>query len=159
VHLRACVRPPSSPVAAVAARERRRRARELRSDRHLCWRPRCNTGGRTCMSARVFSAAVVVGGRNGTVFACALLLAAVFLCGRLRYTTVHGRVCGGRRGASLVWQPLCAQVAAVRSLSTRRRTVRGPDSSATWFFARRVRSQKRSAGAVCGSCAVCADAR
>jgi len=82
VHPRACVRPPSSPAAAVAARERRRRARVLCSGRRCRWRPRCITGGRTCVSARSFAAAVVVGGRVGSVCACALLLAAVFLCAR-----------------------------------------------------------------------------
>jgi len=109
--------------------------------------------------ARFFAAAVVVGGRGGTVCACALLLAAVFLCARRWYTTVLGRGCGGRRAASPFWRPLFAQAAAFRSLPTRCRTVRGPAVAAAWFFPRRVRSQKRSAGAVCGSSAVCADAR
>jgi len=88
VQRRACVRPPSSPMAAVAARKRRRRARVLYSGRHLRSRPCCITRGRTCVSARFFAAAVVVFGRGGTVCACALVLAAAFLCARRWYTTV-----------------------------------------------------------------------
>jgi len=63
------------------------------------------------------------------------------------------------RAASSSWRPLCAQKAAVRSLPTRCRTVRGPAVAAAWFFPRRVRFQEPSAGAVCGSSAVRADAR
>jgi len=50
----------------------------LCSGLRLRWRPRCITGGRTCVVARVFAAAVVVGGHGGTVCACVLVLAAVF---------------------------------------------------------------------------------
>jgi len=42
-----------------------------------------------------------------------------FLCACRWYTTVLGRGCGGRRAASPLWRPLCAQAAAFRSLPTR----------------------------------------
>ena len=96
--------------------------------------------------------------RRHRVRVCAALGGRLSLCPPL-VPTVFGRGCGGRRAASPFWRPLCAEAAAFRSLPTRRRTVRGPAVAAAWFFPRRVRSQKRSAGAVCGSSAVCADAR
>ena len=95
--------------------------------------------------------------RRHRVRVCAALGGRLSLCPPL-VPTVFGRGCGGRRAASPFWRPLCAEAAAFRSLPTRRRTVRGPAVAAAWFFPRRVRSQKRSAGAVCGSSAVCADA-
>ena len=78
------------------------------------------------MFPRFCAAAVVFGGRGGTVCACALLLAAVSsLCHRW-YTTVLGRGCGGRRAASPLWRPLCAQAAAFCSLPTRTVERSGP---------------------------------
>jgi len=68
---------------------------------------------------RCCAAAVVFGGRGGTVCACALRLAAVSSLCRRWCTTVIGRGCGGRRAASPLWRPLCAQAAAFRSLPTR----------------------------------------
>jgi len=111
------------------------RVRELFRGRRCRWRPRRHR-------VRVRA---VLGGR-------------LYLCPP-PVTTVFGRGCGRRRAASPFWRPLCAQAAAFCSVPTRRGTVRGPAVAAAWFFPHRVRSQNRSAGAVCGSYAVCADAR
>ena len=151
--------------------------------RHLRQRPPLQRGRGGVVRACFVAAAVFVGGRVASREggrACSrafsrppLSLAAAaapcaraccswrpsLLCARRWYTTVLGRGCGGRRAASPLWRPLCAQAAASLSLPTRCRTVRGPAGAAAWSFPRRVRSQKRSAGAVCGSSAVCADAR